>query len=685
MANLHLDFETFSEADLRKVGQYKYAEDPTTEILMCAVALDDEEPKLWVHPDHESLIAYTDPEVMDLLALMEDPEVLVYAHNAPFEIAISNQLMARQMGVEPPTMEQWRCTMAMARRATMPEALDRLAVALGLPELKDKEGKALIRRFCGMHKRTKKGVQYLHRVLPNDEPERFFQFAEYCLQDVRTEREVHKKLRAFELSGENLETFLFDLRMNNHGFPVNLDALHKAELVIDSVEQTIGAEFREITDGLNPTQTAKCLEFLQDRGYPFGNLQADTMEAALETAGHWDTSEDGSGGRALELRAALSYAAVKKIRSMQACACEDGYVRGGFKYYGADRTGRWSATKVQPHNFKRPEPHLYSCTHDIYRDIKEGMDARGLGLLYGNPYEALSSTIRHFIDYPGGPMLNADYSSIEARIVCWLAGQEDALEDFAAGVDQYIKMAAVVFNMEESEVTDFERFIGKQCVLGCGYQMGAEKYIGTCAGFGVEVEEDLADRAVQAYRKKFYKVAALWRTFEKAARNAIIHPGKSYAAGPKCFFTVMKSQGIPYLVLRLPSGRNLVYPHPRIEKGGKFGDQITFWGKAPKGVKYVRCGTYGAKLLENATQGTAACVMSHGARKAEERGYQVMALIHDEALGLPIKRDWWSDDMDQDTATEALGEFVDALQDLPDWATGLPVVAEGRIIPYYLK
>jgi DNA polymerase len=609
---------------------------------------------------------------------MEDPETLIYAHNAPFEIAVSRYCMARQMGYEPPDIKQWRCTMAMARRATMPEALDKLATALNLPQEKDGEGKKLIARFCKLHKRTKKGEQYLHRVLPNDEPERFAMFGDYCLQDVRTEREAHRKLRAFEFKEDNLATFQFDLRMNDHGFPVNLDALGQAEKVIHSVEQTLGEEFRSLTDGLNPTQTAKCLEFLKERGYPYGNLQAATMEEALDTAEHWDTTEDHSGTRALELRSALSYAAVKKIRSMRESACDDGYVRGCFKYYGAERTGRWSGQRVQPQNFKRPEVHLQDCTQDAYADLCAGMDRWGLEALYGNPYEVLSSTIRHFIQPHDGEILQADYASIEARIVCWLAGQDDALQAFYEGADLYIKMASTIFNVPESEVDSFQRFIGKQCVLGCGYQMGWEKFIGTCAKFGVEVDKDIAELAVAAYRKLFFRVAKLWKQFEKAARMAILHPGESFSAGPKVFFTMMKTQGIPFLVMRLPSGRNLVYPKPKIEKGGKYGDQITFWGKPEnKGVKYVRRGTYGAKLVENATQGTAGCIMARGARNAEEDGFQIMALIHDEALSVLRNGNRPTEDH--------LTRFVAALERQEPWAKGLPIVAEGKLIPFYLK
>ena len=140
--NLHLDYETFSEQDLTKVGAYRYGSDPTTEILLCAVALEDEEPKLWVHPDHESDQCYTDPTIFEWLALIEDPETLVYAHNVGFEIALSRYCMKTQMGIDPPRMEQWRCTMAMARRATLPEGLGKLAVALDLGELKEAKARS---------------------------------------------------------------------------------------------------------------------------------------------------------------------------------------------------------------------------------------------------------------------------------------------------------------------------------------------------------------------------------------------------------------------------------------------------------------------------------------------------------------------------------------------------------------
>lgn len=40
MRTLSLDIETYSEADLRKVGVYRYADDPSFDILLFSYAID---------------------------------------------------------------------------------------------------------------------------------------------------------------------------------------------------------------------------------------------------------------------------------------------------------------------------------------------------------------------------------------------------------------------------------------------------------------------------------------------------------------------------------------------------------------------------------------------------------------------------------------------------------------------
>jgi len=283
-----------------------------------------------------------------------------------------------------------------------------------------------------------------------------------------------------------------------------------------------------------------------------------------------------------------------------------------------------------------------------------------------------------------------------------LAGQEDVLETFRKSdswtgpkelkPDLYKDMAAQIYNKLARDISKDERTVGKHTILGCGFAMWWPKFIETCAKFGVVVTEELAEKAVRAYREMCSKVVEFWDAMETAAKNAINFPGKSYKAGKHITFSVATTEGVPYLVMKLPSKRNIVYPHPRVEwvkyqakdeKGNPLlddkGEQvwrkrqsITFFGKQEGKAFWGRVKTYGGKLAENATQGCAADVMSHGACNAVKRGFEVPTLIHDQALALQH-------------AGRTVEEFCAALTDLPAWADGLPIKAEGHVVKYYSK
>lgn len=96
--SLHLDFETFSLADLKSVGAARYAFDPSTEILCAAMALNDEEPDLWSQLDDggERLEKYWDA--------LEDPEVLIWAHSAQFEMFICQALLQKTWNIKCPDL-----------------------------------------------------------------------------------------------------------------------------------------------------------------------------------------------------------------------------------------------------------------------------------------------------------------------------------------------------------------------------------------------------------------------------------------------------------------------------------------------------------------------------------------------------------------------------------------------------
>jgi DNA polymerase len=636
----YLDYETRSRADLKTVGAYRYAADESFEILMAGVSADDSDRVyLWVNPKYETPDMLSEPEALEIL----DKADLIYAHYALFEIAATWR--SRFFNLD---LNKWRCTAAMARRAGMPPSLDKCAEALGLTQQKDKKGAALIRKFSIPNKDGTFND-------PKDFPDEWLAFGEYCKQDLRAEKAIHKKLKAFEMTGEPLETFLFDLRMNHAGIPVNRKALLNAQKIVTDVQSTVTKQFVELTQ-LQPTQREKVREIVG-----LADMTSDTVAGALQSP-----LLDADKRKILSLYQKLSYAAVKKIETMLDCVCPDGRVRGCHTYYGAG-TGRWSGRLIQPQNFKKTPRWMKGLTDRIYADVIAGKDADYLDLMYGDPFELLSGIIRHFIhgDYE---MLDGDYNAIEARIICWLAGEKEMLAMWATGRDLYRFMASSVYGIPEAAVDGDGRDHGKRIILGCGYGMGPAKFKATCEVYGVECSEELAESSVKAYRQTHPNVVKYWYFLDRSARSAIAEPGTQH--GP---FTVRSIAGIPYLLGRLPSGRSIAYPHPKIEKQpGDDRDQITYWGQLPVGVAWGRVKIYGGKFAENFSQGVAADIMSNGARVAEKRGMMPFTLIHDQGLALRTKQ-------------QSPDEFSAALASLPDWARGLPLKVESKVAPYYRK
>lgn len=283
------------------------------------------------------------------------------------------------------------------------------------------------------------------------------------------------------------------------------------------------------------------------------------------------------------------------------------------------------------------------------------------------------------------PIFDADYSAVEARIVCWLAGQEDAIGEYNAldaatdpeekqRLCRYRKMASVIYGVPVEDINDHpQRFIGKQAVLGCGFQAAAPKFVTMCWSMGrYKIPLSLAELAVAAFRQKHAKVKKYWYDVEGAAQKAIASKGTIFKVR-NVSFLVEDVSGIPFLLIKLPSGRKLAYPRPRLVPSPKFEGKlaIKFFGHII-GQTWGDVDTYGGKLVENITQAVAADIMCQGAYNAEENGFPIMALIHDQALSY--------------TAPGLTAEqFVDRLTCMPAWADGLPLAAEGGEVPFYKK
>lgn len=677
----HLDYETRSRQDLTEVGGYRYAECPDARILLAAISHDDDGPYLWVHPDYETPLLASDPRAEKMLREMAASDELIYAHNAGFERAVTMFRGRDDLGLtEPIDPKRWRCTAAMARKAQIPDSLEMAAQTLGLNAQKDNKGKALIKKFSV----PRDDGTFLRA---EDDPAAFAEFGEYCLQDVRVERELHKRLAPFELSGIALEAFLLDIYLNDRGVPVNVPALKNASRILAECYAEANVEFRALT-GLNPTQREKVRQWCNARGAALDNMQGPTLEAWL------DNNADSEARSAVEMYAHLNFAAAKKVDVMLACVNSDGVVRGTLLWHGAG-TGRWAGRGLQPQNFKKP---TIKDTEIAYRMICNGCTREDLENLFGNPLEVIASCIRHFIHIPGSEMLDADYNAVEARVANWVAGQDDVVKLFHDSdnwtgpkelkPDPYKTMGGFVYNKRPQDIANgsVERDMGKTLELGCQFGLSWETLLKNCQKKGITyMTPELAKLGVEKYRESHYKVVQCWWDCDKAAKNAILQPSRWFNAGDHLSFCVKRLSGMDVLLTRLPSGRTLSYPKPEIvpEPEDEFKarqkknpnvrrrEGITFWGLI-KGKTWGRCRLYSSLIFQNAVQAIAGDLIACGMAEARRRLFDLFTAIHDQALSLR-------------GAGQTPDVYAAALATLPPWAHGLPLKAEAKVTPFYKK
>lgn len=695
---IHLDYETTSLCDIG-LGAYRQANDPSTKILMFAIAEGDGEPLIWDSQDQEH------PESVAARALLERgirDRDLIYAHNAQFEVAMTHYRLSKDVGLEPPPLDVWRCTQAMCRRAAIPPALANAAAFLGVTD-KDKVGKLLINIFSDQTKlvtlyKMKERIKVPSPLMVDPIPwdwqltlagsyttvrEAWELFKNYCKQDVRVEQQIHTKLHHFELGDEHLANFQFNMRMNHRGIPVNLEKLHAAKLLVDELQGSAAERLKEMT-GCTPTQTARFTTWLEERGYPKGKgIAADVVEKLMAEPSPLTPEVR----EALLLRGESAFAAVAKIPTMIAAACDDGLVRGTVQDFGA-RTGRATGQIIQVQNFRKA---TIAGAHVAYDWLGNGLDVATLRELWGEPLETLASCIRHFIQDPKHTFLDVDFAGIEARITPWLSGDTDELNVILSGKDQYKVCASeVIFNVPYDAVTKEQRTTAKPVVLSCCFGTGGEGLMTALwNNYGIRRTLKECDGYVAAWRKKHAPTQAAWKALQNATLDAIKLGNDTEILSGRIKVGCRTLSGVRYLVIKLPSGRKMFYPQPEVkrvwkkysklamqadprkaETGGYETDEITFFGKHPKSAIWCRVPTWGSRLFENCVQAIGADFLNHGCLKAEEAGYDIFMIVHDQALALN---------------TGPLDEFVRAFCTKPDWALDFPLDAAGAITPYYLK
>jgi DNA polymerase len=428
-----VDLETFSRTLLKTAGVYRYVEDPSTEILIACYAFGDEPVNAWI-PDPllprelQLLIARYVYEQGGLCHIgYKIPERLKWhaskggffvAHNAAFERVVLNGNPGQVIGFPHTQRSQWFCTMAKAAEAGLPHDLGGCAKALGTPHQKDENGRGDMLRLS--KPRTPSKNNPLTRWLPTEVPDKFFNLYTYCIDDVLTERDIDVNVK--DLTKKERKLYLLDQKINDRGWRVDTKAVSDVQFLIEDYKKKLVKKSVELC-GLRPTQTQALSAWIRDQDVFIDNLQAQTVTDKLKEK---DLPQQVKW--VLRIYSLHNMKAVSKYTAMQKAMCADECLRGMFKFYGAS-TGRWSSRIVQLQNLFRP----------IIDDPELAIDAFSerqlawIKTLYDkNPMKVFASCVRGMlVAREGRDLLFADYSSIEARIVAWLAGQLDMLEIFS--------------------------------------------------------------------------------------------------------------------------------------------------------------------------------------------------------------------------------------------------------------
>ena len=253
----------------------------------------------------------------------------------------------------------------------------------------------------------------------------------------------------------------------------------------------------------------------------------------------------------------------------------------------------------------------------------------------------------------------ADFSQIEARVLAWLAGQKDALEVFRKGQDIYSATAQAIGSDS--------RQLGKVLVLACGYGMGYLRFQETAASFGLDLDFLEAAAAVEAWRRLNARIVNFWWESHRALLRVLRSgPGATERWGPVMF--IYRGQAI---LIRLPSGRHLVYRHPRIEVNHRGFDEFTYMGSL--GGNWTRLRAWPGKVVENITQAVARDVMAESMLWLKD--LPLIATIHDELIA----------EVAEDKADGTLDHMLEAMRQTPAWAPNLPIDAAGFVVQRYQK
>ena len=671
MNHITIDLETYSEANLPDTGLYKYAQDPSFEILMASYHLPGEEP---VQLDFSRLQDLDEP-LRHLRFLLFDSSIINHAHNAAFEWWCLSEYWHLTWEERSAWLDQWQDTMIHMLYCGLPASLANAGKALNVPQdkAKDRQGKALITYFSKPCKPTKANGMRT-RNFPSDDPERWELYKSYNRQDVVAEEALDDMMSAWPVPEELWQEWRDDVRMNAYGIMTDRAMALSAIQCADSAAAEMLAEAKAITGLGNPNSRAQLLDWANDRGAELPDLRKETVAAALE-AGNLPPEVH----RALALRLELGKTSVTKYQTVLDCTTDTSpRIRGTLQFYGANRTGRWAGRLLQVQNL--PRTYIPRSAQADTRKIIKHQSVEGLRVLYGDINDTLSQMIRTvLIAPPGCKFVDADFSAIEARLIAWEAGEDWVLEVFRTTGKIYEATAARIFGVPFETIKKGQpnyayRQKGKVATLALGYQggVGAMKRMG---GDKLGLDDTGLQDIVNRWRRQNPHIVALWGRMDKAAKYTI-KTGHATAVGlngstAKVIFRREASRKAPYpfLTMQLPSGRKLFYANPGFLDDGR----ISYYEQTATG--WAKSETYGGKLTENLTQALGRDCLAFTLGNLRNAGYRVVFHIHDEVVI----------ECQESLANVALQDVESIMSRTPPWADGLPLNADGWVGDFFTK
>lgn len=637
MRSLSIDIETFSDLDLTKVGVHKYVESSSFRLLLFAYS--------WTGEADINIIDIENGEEIpeDIINALNDDTVTKHAFNAQFErLALSKHLSTKL------DAKEWACTMCHAYMAGLSGGLKEVGQKLHINEdsQKLKTGKALIKKF------SIKGDR------PEDFPEEWGQFKEYCKQDVLAEMTIAEKLEnIIEFSHSERLLYALDQNINDRGIPVDVAFVEKVLLIDKLNKEKLNLELMSLTHLSNPNSPKQLTNWIEKtENIELSSLNKDTLKDL--------TFKSGDVIRALELRSELSKTSLTKYETLLDYEM-NGRIYGQIQFYGAGRTGRFAGRGIQVHNL--PQNHIedldnareivaeYYLIPESKREI--------LKLLYGNVSNVLSELIRTSIKAPiGRTLVVADFSAIEARVIAWLSGEKWRQDVFATHGKIYEASASEMFNVPIEQVTKGSdlRQKGKisELALGYGGSVGALTSMGAIR---MGLDESELQPLVKTWRKANPNIVNLWKSVERASINTI--KGTPYKKVNYLDFTYKRG----HLYITLPSKRKLVYLNAKVVLGKFDNDAVEYDGKNG------REDTFGGKLVENIVQAISRDILA--LILARVKDLDIVFHVHDEVVIEVLE-----------SQSEKVLDYVLLEMSKPiAWAKGLNLKGDGYITPYYKK